>query len=96
MLGFVAVSDKATLEGALSDGLTAVGVLITSAMVIWKYIQSRTEVKKTEGDVIIAQLRSNMEVATSQVKADATVAAARIETAGPTGDPNAFLQNPNR
>jgi hypothetical protein len=45
ILGIVTMQDKATLEGALSSAVTAVGTLITSAMVVWKYIQSRTTLK---------------------------------------------------
>lgn len=46
MFGVIGDTDVATLQEAVVAGLTAVGSLIASAAVIWKYIESRTRVKE--------------------------------------------------
>ena len=44
--GTINSGDVPTLQDAIVDGLTALGGLISSAMIIWKYIDSRTRVKE--------------------------------------------------
>ena len=45
VVGVIAVGDKATVEGAVAEGIKAIFALATNALVLWKYIQSRGEVK---------------------------------------------------
>ncbi len=47
MFGVIGDADVTTLQDAIVGGLTAVGALIANAIVIWKYIESRTRVKET-------------------------------------------------
>ena len=46
MFGVIGQIDVETLRDAVIGGLTAVGGFIANAVVIWKYIESRTRVKE--------------------------------------------------
>ena len=55
LLGLVSAADRATLEGSLVKIAESVGVLAGNALVVWKYISSRTalkvEAEKTKQEV---------------------------------------------
>lgn len=46
--GVVSIGDRATIEGAISQAVESAVALITAAMTLWKYIQSRADVKREE------------------------------------------------
>lgn len=48
MLGVIQPGDRATVEGAVVNAITAVGSFVAAAAVLWRYIASRTELKATE------------------------------------------------
>lgn len=48
MLGVVAGSDVESISGAVKQAITAGFTLVASALVLWRYIQGRVELKKTE------------------------------------------------
>lgn len=45
LLGVITMQDLNTLQGAVGAMVTAVFTVVSSAVVIWKYIQSRMEIK---------------------------------------------------
>lgn len=45
LTGAIAVGDRTTLEGAVTNGIQAAVALIASAATIWRYVASREAVK---------------------------------------------------
>jgi len=46
ILGVIGQHEAQSLQESITAGLTAVGAFVTNALVIWKYIESRTRVKE--------------------------------------------------
>ena len=47
VLGVIKPGDKDTLEGAIINAVSAVGILATSATTLWQYIRQRTALKES-------------------------------------------------
>ena len=45
IVGMITATDKSTLEGAVSAAVGAIGVLVSNALIIWKYIAGCVEQK---------------------------------------------------
>ena len=48
ILGYVKKEDADTLNNSIGNIVVAVSALITQGLIIWRYIQSRTELKKLQ------------------------------------------------
>lgn len=46
LAGIIAPGDRATVEGAIVNGIAAAGTLLASAATLWKYIHGRIELKR--------------------------------------------------
>ena len=62
-LGIVAMQDGASIQGAIVSAVTAAFALISAAVIVWKYVQSRTAAKVavTEAHLIV-RLDTNEEL----------------------------------
>lgn len=54
-IGLVTLADAASLNEAIKQIGVSLGSLLAAAMVIVKYIQGRTEQKKAQADLLMAQ-----------------------------------------
>ena len=59
-MGWVPQTDVETLQGLITTAVEQIGVLTATALAIYQYIKSRTEVKKVREELKVLQVKERL------------------------------------